>query len=247
MPMWNPWHGCHKISAGCRHCYVYREDAAFGAAVPSDVVRKTSSFSLPLKLDRRRNFKYPAGTEFALCFTSYFLLADADPWRYEIWDIIRRRTDCAFFFFTKRIERLAECMPADWGEGYGHVAVGCTVENQDRCDYRMPIFLSLPIKHRLVVVAPMLERVDLRQYLDPHQIEEVSVGGESGKYARPLDYDWVLDMHAQCVGAGVPFCFHQTGSYLIKDGRQYRIPREHQHSQAMKAGLNTCSHKKIGD
>ncbi|MDE7407733.1 MAG: phage Gp37/Gp68 family protein, partial [Muribaculaceae bacterium] len=21
--MWNPWHGCHKISDGCRHCYVY--------------------------------------------------------------------------------------------------------------------------------------------------------------------------------------------------------------------------------
>lgn len=30
MPMWNPWHECHKISEGCRHCYVYREDAAFG-------------------------------------------------------------------------------------------------------------------------------------------------------------------------------------------------------------------------
>ncbi|MDE6046291.1 MAG: phage Gp37/Gp68 family protein, partial [Alistipes sp.] len=19
---WNPWHGCRKISEGCRHCYV---------------------------------------------------------------------------------------------------------------------------------------------------------------------------------------------------------------------------------
>ena len=23
---WNPWHGCTKISAGCRYCYVYRQD-----------------------------------------------------------------------------------------------------------------------------------------------------------------------------------------------------------------------------
>ncbi|MCB7206753.1 DUF5131 family protein, partial [Dorea formicigenerans] len=23
MANWNPWHGCHKISAGCEHCYVY--------------------------------------------------------------------------------------------------------------------------------------------------------------------------------------------------------------------------------
>ncbi|MDE5612593.1 MAG: phage Gp37/Gp68 family protein [Odoribacter sp.] len=245
MPMWNPWHGCHKISAGCKHCYVYREDAAFGASVPSSEVRRTSSFNLPLKRDRKKNWKYPAGTEFALCFTSDLLIEEADEWREEIWEIIRRRRDCTFFFFTKRIERLAECLPADWGEGYDHVAIGCTVESQVYADARMPVFLSLPIKHRLVIVAPMLEKIDLRKYLDPQRIEEVSVGGESGKYARPLDFDWVLDMQAQCHEACVSFCFHQTGSYLVKDGRQYHIPREHQHSQARKAGLNTRSHDKI--
>ncbi len=21
---WNPWHGCTKISPGCKYCYVYR-------------------------------------------------------------------------------------------------------------------------------------------------------------------------------------------------------------------------------
>lgn len=245
MPMWNPWHGCHKISAGCKHYYVYREDAAFGASVPSSEVRRTSSFALPLKRDRKKNWKYPAGTEFALCFTSDLLIEEADEWRKEIWEIIRQRRDCTFFFFTKRIERLAVCLPADWGEGYDHVAIGCTVESQDYADARMPVFLSLPIKHRLVVVAPMLEKINLRSYLDPQRIEEVSVGGESGKYARPLDFDWVLDMQAQCREACVPFCFHQTGSYLVKDGRQYHIPREHQHSQARKAGLNTISHDKI--
>lgn len=237
--MWNPWHGCHKISAGCRHCYVYREDAAFGVDVPSHQVRRTASFGLPVRRDRNKNWKFPAGTEFALCFTSDFLIEEADGWRDEIWEMIRRRRDCTFFFFTKRIERLAACLPDDWGDGYPHVAIGCTVENQDRADFRMPLFLSLPIRHRLVVVAPMLEKVDLRQYLDPELIEEVSVGGESGKYARDLDFDWVLDLHRQCLERGVPFCFHQTGSYIIKDGRRYHIPREHQHSQARKAGLNT--------
>ncbi len=239
MLMWNPWHGCHKISEGCRHCYVYREDAAFGAAVPSSEVRRTASFNLPARRDRRKNWKYPSGTEFALCFTSDLLIEEADGWRDEIWEMIRLRSDCRFFFFTKRIERLAACLPPDWGDGYANVAIGCTVENQLRTDRRMPIFLSLPIKHRLVIVAPMLGQVDLSSYLDPDLIEEVSVGGESGKYARSLQFEWVLDLHRQCVGAGVPFSFHQTGSYLVKDGRQYHIPREHQHSQARKARLNT--------
>ena len=85
----------------------------------------------------------------------------------DIWEIMRIRSDCSFFFFTKRIERLDAMLPDDWGDGYDNVAIGCTVENQERADYRMPIFLSLPIRHRLVIVAPMLERVDLRPYLAP--------------------------------------------------------------------------------
>lgn len=84
----------------------------------------------------------------------------------------------------------------------------------------------------------MLERVDLRKYLDSKLIDGVSVGGESGKYARPLNYDWVLDLRQQCVEAEVPFGFHQTGSYLIKDGRKYYIPRVYQYTQAHKAGLD---------
>ena len=27
---WNPWHGCTKYSEGCRYCYVYRQDEAYG-------------------------------------------------------------------------------------------------------------------------------------------------------------------------------------------------------------------------
>ncbi|MDE6037171.1 MAG: phage Gp37/Gp68 family protein [Duncaniella sp.] len=235
---WNPWHGCRKISAGCRHCYVYREDAAFGTTVATSEVRRTASFYLPLQLNRRKVWKYPSGTEFALCFTSDLLIEEADGWRDEVWDIIRRRNDCRFFFFTKRIDRFAECLPLDWGDGYPNVGVGCTVENQDRADYRLPIFFDAPIRHRMIIAAPLLERIDLRSYLDPVRIMSVSVGGESGKYARPLDYHWVTDLRAQCMAHHVPFNFHQTGSYLIKDSRLHRIPREHQHSQARKAGLD---------
>ena len=66
----------------------------------------------------------------------------------------------------------------------------------------------------------------------------VSVGGESGPNARPCDYDWVLDLQAQCLKYGVGFHYHQTGARLIKDGREYRIPRRQQHKQAHKAHLD---------
>lgn len=176
MPIWNPWHGCHKLSEGCKHCYVFREDAAFSTEISTNFVRKTSSFDLPVKRDRKRNWKFPPATEFALCFTSDLLIEEADEWRAEIWDMIRARDDCHFYFFTKRIDRLEKCLPPDWGDGWDHVAIGCTVENQDRAEYRLPIFLSLPIKHRMIIVAPMIEQIDIRQYLRQELIEEVSAG-----------------------------------------------------------------------
>lgn len=238
MPVWNPWHGCHKISAGCKNCYVFREGTPRGILTPTTEVRRTSMFYLPIKRDRRKNWKFPSGTHFWLCFTSDLLIEEADEWRDEIWQMIHMRPDCNFTFFIKRIDRLAECLPADWGDGYDNVTIGCKVENQDRADYRMPIFLSLPIKHRFVVVAPLIGPMDLSKWLDPTKIEEVTVGGESGKYARPLDFNWVLKLHRQCKEAKVSFNFHQTGTYLIKDGCQYHIPRDKQHSQANKANLD---------
>lgn len=238
MPVWNPWHGCHKYSEGCKHCYVFREDAARGTVIPTTEVRKTTMFKLPLRRDRKKNWKFPSGTLFWLCYTSDLIIEEADEWRGDIWDIIRQRSDCHFVFFTKRIERLKDCLPADWGEGWDNVTVGISVENQKRAEQRIPIFLSSPLKHRYIVVAPMLEKIDITSWLDPTLIEKVTAGGESGKYARPLDFYWVLDLREQCVESGIPFSFHQTGSYIIKDGHKYYIPREHQHEQAHRANVD---------
>lgn len=234
---WNPWHGCTKVSPGCRYCYVYRQDAGYGSAVASNVVRKTAMFDLPLKRKRDKSFKIPPGRIVFTCFTSDFLLEDADEWRAECWRMMRLRRDCYFYFFTKRIDRFMDCLPDDWGDGYDNVLVGCTVENQAMADYRLPIFLSLPIKHKSIIVAPMLERVDLSRFLDG-RIEEVSCSGESGTEARPCDFDWVLDLRRQCVEKEIPFRFHQTGARFIKDGRMYYIRRPFQISQAHKAGID---------
>lgn len=233
---WNPWHGCTKISAGCKYCYVYRQDMRY-SGVSSSQCRKTKAFDAPVRRKRDGSYKIPPRSIIFTCFTSDFLLSDADGWREDCWKMIRERKDCCFSFFTKRIDRLADCLPPDWGEGYDNVLIGCTVENQDRADYRLPIFLSLPIKHRSIIAAPLLEQLDLSPYLD-ERIEEVSAGGESGNNARPCRYEWITALHSQCTERNIPFHFHQTGANFIKDGRAYRIPRKHQHSQARRAGLD---------
>ena len=227
---WNPWHGCTKYSEGCRYCYVYRQDEMFGR--DSTICKKTNDFNLPIKKDRRGNYKVPSGSLIMTCFSSDFLLSDADSWRDECLEMMRLRSDCMFYFFTKRIDRLNFSLP-------DNVIVGCTCENQKMADYRLPIFKKLNIKYKTIILAPMLEKMDISKYLGS-DIYEVNVSGESGSNpgVRILNYDWVLDIRNQCIKANVNFGFHQTGARFIKDGKEYRIERKYQIEQAKKANID---------
>lgn len=232
---WNLWHGCHKISAGCQNCYMFRTDALYGRN--SNHCEKTASFDLPLRRNQQGHFLLRPGTQVNTCFTSDFLLPDADPWREEAWSMIRQRPDLRFFFITKRIHRLDACLPSDWGNGWDHVCIGCTVENQETAAFRLPLFRSAPIRHKIIVCEPLLEPLDLRPWLGPWA-QKLIAGGESGKNVRPCHFDWVLDLRQQCVDADLNFTFRQTGAYFVKDHVQYHIPRKYQHLQAKKAAID---------
>ena len=238
MTLWNPWHGCHKTSPGCKNCYVFRMDARFNRD-PS-VIGKTGYFDLPLKKTRNGEYKLKPEEVIFTCLSSDFFLEEADGWRIEAWKMIRLRTDLHFFIITKRIERFRVSLPEDWKGGYENVTICVTCENQEMADQRLPVLLELPIRHKSVICEPLLERIDLSCILD-ESIEEVTVGGESGSEARICQYDWVLDIRNQCIPKNISFNFKQTGSRLVKDNRLYRIERKDQLRFAEKAGINYIS------
>ncbi len=171
-----------------------------------------------------------------LCFSTDFLIEDADDWRGECWNMIRERSDLHFLFLTKRIERFIDCIPDDWNNGYDNVTVGCTVENQTKADYRLSIFKELPIRHKNIICQPLIENIDLSAYLE--NIELVVVGGESDKNARPLHYEWVLGIREQCISKNVHFEFRQCGTHFVKDGKTYTLNVGDLCSQARKANIN---------
>jgi len=234
--MWNLWHGCHKLSAGCKYCYVYRGDSKRG--IDSSIISKTKNFDLPVQKKRNGEYKIPSGSLVYTCFTSDFFIKEADQWRAEAWEMIRLRSDLHFMMITKRIDRLYESLPEDWGDGYEHVTICCTVENQDRADYRIPIYQTAPIKHKIIICEPLLDRIDLSPYNIGTWVEQVVVGGESGYEARSCDFDWIMELRNICVEQNVSFWFKQTGAKFIKEGKLYPINRRLQHSQARKAGIN---------
>ena len=211
------------------HCYVYRRDESIGK--DSNEVYKTSSFDMPIRKNRNGEYKYPSGTEFMMCFSSDFFLIDADKWRNDVLKMIKQRNDCIFFCITKRPERILECIPDI--DTYDNLYIYCTMENQKRFDERAPIYLNLPLTKKGVMIEPMLEYVDMSEYLD--KIDVVSVGGESGIDARVCDFNWVKRIHDICKEKGIEFNYHQTGAKLLVNNKLYNIPRNKQHSQAHKA------------
>ena len=233
MPTWNPWRGCRKCSEGCLHCYIHKGDAKRG--VDTGAIVQTADFDKPVKKLKNGNYRMKSGLVYT-CFSTDFLIEEADPWRTECWEMIKERQDCTFLFLTKRIERFMECIPQDWGGGYDNVVVCCTIETQKNADRKLSVFQSLPIKHKCITAQPLLEKIDVEKYLNG--IELVVVGGESDYYARPLDYDWVLDIRQQCIRQNVSFQFRQCSTHFIKDGKKYTLPTKILSSQAKKAGIN---------
>ena len=236
--VWNPWRGCKRYSEGCKYCYIHKGDLKRG--INTEEIVKTKDFYKPIERLKNGNYKMKSGLCY-LCFQSDFLIEEADEWRNEVFKMIKERSDCQFLFLTKRIDRFLKCIPDDWNDGYDNVIVSCTIENQKQADYRLPIFNSLPIKHKLLSVQPLLENINIEKYLD--NIELVVLGGESDSNGRVLDYDWVLNVREQCIRKNVSFEFRQCGTNFLKDGRLYRIRTFELTKQARLANINFLSNK----
>ncbi len=234
MGMWEPWRGCRRISEGCRNCYIHKGDKKRGT--DTRVIVKTERFYAPIEKNRNGEYKMRSGQIVYVCFSSDFLIEDADVWRAECWEMMKTRSDLFFIFLTKRIERFEMCVPTDWGEGYDNVLVGCTVENQRTADIRLQFFDRAKIKHKNIICQPLLEKIDLSDHL--RGVERVIVGGESDANARPLNFDWVLSIRKQCIDCQVSFQFRQCGTNFVKNDRTYRLKTRDLVSQAKKANID---------
>lgn len=225
---WNPWMGCHKISDGCKSCYMFREMGRYGRD-PNAVQRSKAVFNAPMK------WKEPA--KVFTCSWSDFFIEEADNWRAEAWDIIKNTPHLTYQILTKRPENIKDRLPLDWGIGYPNVWLGVTAENQGMADRRIPLLLNKPAIVHFVSCEPLLEKVDIACYLDgaysnddafPNPrvsvVDWVIVGGESGPNFRQMDLDWARSIRDQCQEAGVAFFLKQLGGLrpggeAVLDGR----------------------------
>ena len=237
---WEPWTGCYPVSDGCKYCYFY---GPYSKRYGQNTITKAAEFDKPLLKNSKGAYKIASGKIVATCFASDFFLPEADQWRGQAWSMIKQRPDLDFLILTKRIDRFTMSLPEDWDDGYDNVNIGCSVENQEIADERLPFFLSLPIKRRFVAASPLLGPLNLSAYLGG--VQHVSLSGETGREARVCDYDWVLDIRDQCAKAGITFWFKATGSVFRRDGLIQKINPYKQSSLAKALDISISDGKKL--
>jgi protein gp37 len=88
-----------------------------------------------------------------------------------------------------------------------NVWMGVSVENQEYTP-RIRYLQQVPAQIRFLSIEPMLGPI---QNLPLRGIHWVIVGGESGRGARILKRQWVVEVFRQCRATRVPFFFKQWG------------------------------------
>lgn len=240
---WNPVTGCsHSGSPGCDHCWAkrmaQRHRGRFG--YPSD-----NPFRPTVHKDRRdQPYKWRKPRVVLVSFMGDLFHNDIS--ELVIQHVLRTALTCRdhqFVFLTKRWSRMADSVALfmnDTTRRYGHdppvgdyikhlyfgVSV-CTKKDLERA-YRDLTNIKRAMKRpAFLSIEPMLEEMNVTQYIHRWLISGILLGGESGPGARPIDPEWARRIRDQCDGTQVPFFFKQWGGVQKKktgrilDGRTH--------------------------
>jgi protein gp37 len=126
---------------------------------PEQVVR-TKTWGQPRKWQRDAEAAGRRDLVFTCSWSDWFHGA-ADSWRADAWRVVRDCPNLVFQVLTKRHQRMLDCLPADWGDGYENVWLGVTAESQCFADERVPVLLSVPARVRFISAEPLLGPLDL--------------------------------------------------------------------------------------
>ena len=206
---WNPWHGCKKVSAACKYCYMFRDKERYGQE-PSKVLKSKTGFNFPLKEKE--------GKLIFTCSWSDWFIEDADDWRDEAWEVIRQCPLHTFQILTKRPERIKDHLPDFFDEIADRVWMGVSVESQAQVE-RLEYLRDLSCK-TFASFEPLLGPIQWDENMT--KLDWCIIGGESGnetgKYRyRPMKIEWAEYLVENAITDNVACFVKQMGTQLSKD------------------------------
>jgi protein gp37 len=197
---WNPWMGCHKVSAGCKNCYAETltkkrmKLEVWGLNGPRQRTGK-AIWARPHTWNREaRNERRP---HMVFCASLADVFEDEpgpNAWRSDVFDVIRQTPWLDYQLLTKRPENLARMLPDDWGSGWPNVWLGTSIED-NRVAERSEILTSVPAIVHFISYEPAIGPF---HDVSLEGIEWLIVGGESGPGYREMNLDWARDVQSRC-------------------------------------------------
>jgi protein gp37 len=252
----NPWWGCARVSPGCYHCYAEAFDHRLGGEHWGPKAERRffgeTHWREPLKWNRAAGKAGERRRVFCASMADVFEdRRDLDGERDRLFGLIGLTPHLDWQLLTKRPENMMRLAPAIWTQAWpANVWAGCTVEDQQRADERIPHLLRVPAAVRFLSVEPQLGAVDVSGYTGRaaklchacglkyghdaavggtgcRGVDWVIVGGESGHGARVFNVDWARQIVAQCKAASVACFVKQLGAVAMEDtqelGRRYKV------------------------
>lgn len=186
----NPWRGCSKVSPGCAHCYAEklaaRNPSVLGTWGPNGtrVIAAESYWRQPLKWEREAVQNGCRHRVFCASLADVFedrvdlieplarLLRLIHLTPHLDWQLLTKRPEA----ITRRLQLVKNIAPtsdqdindgadlaAQWllGSPMPNIWLGCTVENQEAADRRIPALLTIPATVHFLSCEPLLEPLDL--------------------------------------------------------------------------------------
>jgi protein gp37 len=201
---WNPVTGCNKVSQGCKHCYAERFAERF-RGIPGHPYEQGFDLRLwPERLSLPLEWKEPKRI-FVNSMSDLFHEKVPVEFILRVFDTMVKAKWHTFQILTKRAKRAAEIGPLL--PYRPNIWQGVSVENSDVA-WRIDELRRVPAMVRFLSLEPLIGPIP---DLDLNGIHWVIVGGESGPGARPMDTDWVREIHDACRQQSVPFFFKQWG------------------------------------
>ena len=188
------------------------------ATSPEDVRLLPERLSVPLSWKKPRHVFVNSMSDlfhhrvpFDFVFETFDVMRKAASERGHVFQVLTKRPGRAVAWWNEYEGRFPEGWPPN-------IWIGASVESQKYAP-RLTVLERLPAPVRFVSAEPLLERLELAEWLDRGALQWVIVGGESGSRARPMDVAWARDLRDQSNRAGVAFFLKQLGGVRNKRGR----------------------------
>lgn len=201
---WNPITGCTKVSAGCKFCYA---EVMAKRLQAMGIEKYRNSFKLTLHEDAL-NAPYTWKKQKVVFVNSMSDLFHNDvppDFIKRVFKVMNDNPQHTFQVLTKRADRLNSIHhELQWTH---NIWMGVSVEDA-RVVERIDLLRQTNARTKFLSCEPLIGALP---GMNLDNIDWVIVGGESGRKARPMDEEWVLDIMDQCKESNVAFFFKQWG------------------------------------